>query len=336
MEQRKLSLQDPKPSGEYYLYTDMSKALDGLVRAVPAQVSFTGAYMNDDRPQWTLGGHDYLSGLAEGLMPRQNEIVVGQDSRADVAVSSVGGRDSLSVSRLAMRIGAGQTRDVVLHLHSESALLSLLDIDIVGGGRLNLVLLQDESDCQKIFTQTNISLGANARLNMSLVNLNPALVRNEVGIDVNGLGVDVKVGGAYSVSNGQHVDNVTVVRHHVGGSTSNQLFKGIADDGGMAAFSGLIVVDKGAQKTCANQTNRHLLAARGAHAYAKPQLEIYADDVKCSHGATTGQQDAAQLFYMQQRGISEEEARRLLAEAFLSEVYATIGVEDIRASLMHE
>src|SRR5699024_1033056 len=125
----------------------------------------------------------------------------------------------------------------------------------------------------------------------------------------------------------QHVDNTTLIDHVVPNCTSNELFKYVLDDHSVGAFTGLVLVRPDAQKTNSQQTNRNLCVTKDARMYARPQLEIYADDVKCGHGATVGQLDETALFYMRARGISEHETRLLLMFAFVNEVIDTISIE---------
>jgi len=131
----------------------------------------------------------------------------------------------------------------------------------------------------------------------------------------------------------EQVDNHTFIDHKVSDCTSNELFKYVLDDQAIGAFAGKVLVRPGAQHTNSQQTNRNLCATRDAHMYTQPQLEIYADDVKCSHGATVGQLDENALFYMQQRGISLHEARLLLMFAFVNEVIDTIRLEALKDRL---
>ena len=124
-----------------------------------------------------------------------------------------------------------------------------------------------------------------------------------------------------------------MLRQEVGHCTSRQLYKYVLDDSAVGAFAGRILVREGAQKTVSQETNANLCSARTARMYTQPMLEIYADDVKCSHGSTVGQMDDAALFYMQQRGISEPEARLLLKSAFITEVIEAIPMETLRDRL---
>lgn len=173
--------------------------------------------------------------------------------------------------------------------------------------------------------------GSNVLLNgMTLTN---GTTRNTVEVTLAGENAEINLCGMAVADKNQHVDNHTSIDHAVPRCTSNELFKYVLDDQATGAFAGLVLVRPGAQHTSSQQTNRNLCATRDARMYTQPQLEIYADDVKCSHGATIGQLDDAALFYMQQRGIPLKEARMLLMFAFLGEVIDTIRLDALRDRL---
>ncbi|MDO4164847.1 MAG: Fe-S cluster assembly protein SufD [Bacteroides sp.] len=159
--------------------------------------------------------------------------------------------------------------------------------------------------------------------------------RNTTEVTLAGEGSELNLCGMAIEDKNQHVDNHTSIDHAAPGCTSNELFKYVLDDRSVGAFAGLVLVRPGAQHTNSQQTNRNLCATRDARMYTQPQLEIYADDVKCSHGATVGQLDESALFYMQQRGISAREARLLLMFAFVNEVIDTIRLEALKDRLHH-
>lgn len=173
--------------------------------------------------------------------------------------------------------------------------------------------------------------GSNVLLNgMTLYN---GTTRNTTEVTLVGEGAEINLCGMAIEDKNQHVDNHTKIDHAVSRCTSNELFKYVLDDHAVGAFAGLVLVRPGAQQTVSQQTNRNLCATREARMYTQPQLEIYADDVKCSHGATVGQLDEAALFYMQQRGISAREARLLLMFAFVNEVIDTIRMDALKERL---
>ncbi|KAA6333896.1 FeS cluster assembly protein SufD [termite gut metagenome] len=157
--------------------------------------------------------------------------------------------------------------------------------------------------------------------------------RNTTKVTLMGENAEINLCGMAIADKTQHVDNRTFIDHVVPNCTSNELFKYILDEQSVGVFAGKVLVRPNAQHTHSRQTNRNLCATRQAHMYTQPQLEIYADDVKCSHGATVGQLDENALFYMRTRGISEKEARLLLMFAFVNEVVDTIRLDALKERL---
>lgn len=173
--------------------------------------------------------------------------------------------------------------------------------------------------------------GSNVLLNgMTLHN---GTTRNTTEVVLNGRGAEITLCGMAIEDKNEHVDNHTIIDHRASDCVSNELFKYVLDEQATGAFAGKVLVRPGAQRTASQQTNRNLCATREARMYTQPQLEIYADDVKCSHGATVGQLDEKALFYMQQRGISYKEARLLLMFAFVNEVIDTIRMDALKDRL---
>ncbi len=168
-----------------------------------------------------------------------------------------------------------------------------------------------------IYVNHNIDLGA-------------VLARHDAVAVIDGEGADCRLNGLYMTHGKQHVDNQTVLDHARPHGDSREVYKGILDDSSRAVFNGRIVVREGAQKTDAKQSNPNLLLSEGALAHTRPQLEIYADDVKCTHGATVGRMSDDAIFYLQSRGIPRSEARDLMIEAFAGEVIDLIEIETLR------
>lgn len=166
--------------------------------------------------------------------------------------------------------------------------------------------------------------------NLLLVN---ATSRNQVEVDIDGENASLFLGGMLISDGKQEAENNTVIRHNKPNSTSNEMFKYILDDKSHGIFSGIIVVDKEAQKTLSRQTNRSICLTEGAVMNSRPQLEIYADDVKCGHGATNGQLDTEAMFYMKQRGVDEKTARLMLLSAFVQDVINEISIDVLRERL---
>ena len=165
------------------------------------------------------------------------------------------------------------------------------------------------------------------------ISMGGALVRNDVNAVLDGEGCESVLNGLYLVRGQQHVDNHTTIEHAKPHCSSRELYKGVLDEKARGVFNGRIIVRPGAQKTDSKQTNKNLLLSEEALVNTNPQLEIYADDVKCTHGATIGQLSADALFYLRSRGISLETARNLLTYAFASDITGRIKIEPIRREL---
>ena len=174
---------------------------------------------------------------------------------------------------------------------------------------------------------------ANSNVLLNGMTLHNGTTRNTTEVTLNGRGAEINLCGMAIADKNEHVDNHTFIDHKVSDCTSNELFKYVLDEQSVGAFAGKVLVREGAQHTSSQQTNRNLCATREARMYTQPQLEIYADDVKCSHGATVGQLDEKALFYMRQRGISLKEARLLLMFAFVNEVIDTIRMDALKDRL---
>jgi Fe-S cluster assembly protein SufD len=175
-------------------------------------------------------------------------------------------------------------------------------------------------------------VGRSANFSTHSISLGGALVRNDVNV-VLSEGTEATVNGLYIVNGTQHVDNHTSIDHAKPHGTSHELYKGILDDRSSAVFNGRIIVRKDAQKTDSKQTNKNLVLSDDAVIDTKPELQILADDVRCTHGATIGQLDAESLFYMQSRGIGKQQARSLLTYAFAQDVIDRIQVAGLREQL---
>ena len=176
------------------------------------------------------------------------------------------------------------------------------------------------------------TLGRSANFSTHNISLGGALVRNDIGVTLSE-GTEAVVNGLYVVNGTQHVDNHTAIDHAKPHGTSHELYKGILDGRATAVFNGRIMVRKDAQKTDSKQTNKNLVLSDEAVIDTKPELQIFADDVRCTHGATIGQLDAESLFYLQSRGIPREQARNLLIYAFAQDIVDRIKVQDLKDSL---
>lgn len=209
----------------------------------------------------------------------------------------------------------------------------VIEAYVGAGATLDLYELEETTTATHRFSHLYVQQEADSNVQLGSITLHNGQTRNTTHVTLAGQGAHISLSGMAIADKRQHVDNHTVIDHQVSDCTSNELFKYVLDDSATGAFAGKVLVREGAQHTSSEQTNRNLCATREARMYTQPQLEIYADDVKCSHGATVGQLDENALFYMRQRGISEKEARLLLMFAFVGEVIDTIRLDALRDRL---
>ena len=172
-----------------------------------------------------------------------------------------------------------------------------------------------------------------SHFNHNVITLHNGVTRNRLDVQLKGEGAECWCNGCVIADKTQHVDNNTLIDHQVPHCTSHELYKYVLNDKATGAFAGRVLVRHGAQHTVSEEVNQNLCATKTARMYTQPMLEIYADDVKCSHGSTVGQLNDAALFYMRQRGISEKEAKLLLEFAFINEVIDKIQLEPLRDRL---
>jgi Fe-S cluster assembly protein SufD len=210
---------------------------------------------------------------------------------------------------------------------------AVAEIVIKDGARLEHYRVQRESTRAFHTSITSAELGRNSSYDTTSINLGGRLSRHDISVVLDHEGAECWVDGLYLVGPDQHTDTHSVIDHQKPHCNSHQLYKGILDGNARAVFNGKIFVREGAQKTDAMQTNKNLLLSPQARVDTKPQLEIYADDVKCAHGAAVGQIDQEELFYLQARGINPELGRSLLTYGFAEEVIAKIKIDSIRTQL---
>ncbi len=200
---------------------------------------------------------------------------------------------------------------------------------------LDLYCLEETHIKNRRVSNVYIEQQANSRVNHNVITLHNGITRNRLDLVFKGEGAECFCNGCVVADKNQVVDNNTLIDHQVGHCTSNELYKYVLDDEARGAFAGRVLVRKDAQKTTSQETNQNLCATKTARMFTQPMLEIYADDVKCAHGSTVGQLNDAALFYMQQRGVSREEAKLLLQFAFINEVIDKMELEPLRDRLHH-
>ena len=200
---------------------------------------------------------------------------------------------------------------------------------------LDLYCLEETHDKNVRVSNLYINQEADSRVNHNIITLHNGVTRNRTDLTFSGEGAECVLNGCVIADKAQVVDNNTLIDHKVGHCNSRELYKYVLDGKAVGAFAGRVLVRHGAQKTTSEERNQNICATREARMFTQPMLEIYADDVKCSHGSTVGQLNDAALFYMQQRGISLKEAKLLLEFAFINEVIDTMKLEPLRDRLHH-
>ena len=242
------------------------------------------------------------------LLYRRTLIVLGEGARATIVESCSG---------LPVQYMTNAVSEIVLNK----------------GAILDHYKVQEESPQAFHVACTQAVIASKATFSTHYVGLGGQLVRNEVRVLFTGQHAEATVNGLYQTSGTQHMDNLTVIDHAQPNCNSHELYKGVLADKSRGVFAGKIFVRPDAQKTDAKQTNKTLLLSDDATINSKPQLEIFADDVKCTHGATVGQLDAEQLFYLRARGIGEEQARALLTFAFANDIIRRVKIDKLRQRL---
>ncbi len=250
------------------------------------------------------------TGATEALASHlRNVIVLGDSSQATVVENYIGLTEATSLTNV--------VTEVVL---AHNAVLNHYKLQQESKNAFHIATLAAKQAASSQWNTNNISLGGK-------------LARNDVHSQLLGEQSHVTMDGLYLVTGEQHVDNHTRIDHAVPNTTSDELYKGVLDGNSHAVFNGKVIVHKNAQKTDSNQSNRNMLLSRGCEIDTKPEMEIYADDVKCGHGSTVGQLNEDHLFFLRARGLDEVSARSLLTHAFAAEVLERIPAEDIRKSL---
>ena len=252
-------------------------------------------------------------------------------------VSTAQGKPTLSQPRNLIVLGAGSEATVIetwAGLSDEVYLTNAVTEVVLGdNARLDHYKLQEEGARAFHIALTQVQHGRDSRFNSHSVALGAALARNDLRALFAREGSECTLNGLYLATGKQHLDNRTLIDHQSPRCTSRELYKGVLDGQSRGVFSGRVLVRHGAQKTDASQTNKNLLLSDEALVDTKPQLEIFADDVKCAHGAAVGQLDENALFYLRSRGIGQEAAKGLLTYAFASEMVNLIPLLPLRAQV---
>ena len=240
--------------------------------------------------------------------------------------------DGASVSQVNVEIEVAPGCDVeVIEYHCSSGVgdhysNSVVALNVGEAAIAHYARIQDRRIGHVQTGRVSIALGKDAKLKMASYDVGGGLIRNDIDVDLSEPGANADFNGLYLAGDGQHIDNHTRVDHRVGPASSSQEYRGILSGRSRCVWNGKAIVYKGADGTDANQENHNLLLSESAEIDAKPELEIYADDVKCSHGTTVGQLDEAALFYLRARGLDIQQATEALTRAFAADLVSRTPV----------
>ena len=239
-------------------------------------------------------------------------------------------------------IEKGAASTVVEHYAGAAAAYltnAVTNIIVEDGARLDWYKIQEEGPEAYHVSSTNVTLGRNSSFTSFTLDLGARIGRNDLSVNLEGEGAECTMNGLYVASGNSHVDNHTSVDHTGSFTPSRQLYKGVLTDNARAVFNGKIIARRGTHQVDAHQTNNNLLLSDRSMVDTKPQLEIFADDLKCSHGATVGQLDQEAIFYLASRGIGPDQSRRILTYGFARAVLALAPdakIRDYMSSLVQE
>ncbi len=240
----------------------------------------------------------------------------------------------LSQARLIIDVDAGAKIDIIeahVSVGSDAQFANtVIQLDVADGARVGFVRVQERADSHIQVGKLIAELQRDAYLDYASFDFGGSLVRNDVVVSIARPGATVNLNGLYLAGANQHIDNHTRIDHRVGPSQSREEYRGILSGRSRCVFNGKAIVHKGADGTDAEQSNHNLLLSATAEIDTKPELEIYADDVKCAHGATVGQLDQSALFYLRSRGLDRDEAAQLLTRAFAARILAAAPIAEIR------
>ena len=254
-----------------------------------------------------------------------------------VSIGAAGEGQPLFQPRHRISLASGAATVIESHLAlggaGRYAANGVTEISVGKDATLTHITLQDQSRDSLHVSTSSVRVAEGGAYNSYVLSEGAALSRNEIHLNLDGEGASCRLDGAYLQNDGQHVDTTTVVTHAVPGTTSREVVKGALDGKSRGVFQGKIIVAPDAQKSDGQMMNKTLLLSEKAEIDTKPELEIYADDVQCAHGATAGELDSDGLFYLRSRGIPEAKARRMMIESFLADTWQEVESEEIRELL---
>jgi Fe-S cluster assembly protein SufD len=324
---------------------------DGECMATVARHLPAGAWLASlklavaERPEIVRGAFEETAGDAAHPFAALNtaffsdgyvlDVAAGVALGAPIEIVHFGASEGSLHTRSLVKLGEGARVQIIETYAGEGRYWTndVLAVRLADGAELTRIVLVEEPAEAIHLGQLDASLGKGARLTSFALLLGGKRVRHEANVTL-GESAQCRIDGAYLVTGSDEANIVTSIDHAAPGGTTSELVKGVAAGRGHGAFQGRITVREHAQKTDAHQLSRNLIIGGRAAIDTKPELEIYADDVKCSHGASVGDLDEAAMFYLRARGITEADARRMLIEGFLREAVEEVGHPAVREHLL--
>lgn len=305
----------PAHDAESWKYTNLAPAVKGMPQeAVRPPMSVRGgAYVREEKDGWAIDAPS------------------GERWAEPVEIMVRGGENTFFTPHLNVRLGAGAELTLIERHEGRGRFWNnqRTQITVGAGAVLRHIRLQENPDTAVYTQDTYVMVEKDGRYEAFALTAGALLSRNEAHIDLNGAGAACALRGINLLRGKQHGDSTLTVAHNVPGCRSEQFYRSLLRDQARGVYQGKIFVARGADGTEATQLSNAILLSEGAEMDTKPELEICADDVKCSHGATTGALDDEALFYMRSRGIGVDEARAVLLSAFVNEVAEKAGDGDI-------
>ena len=312
------------------LHVQRVLVVNGVLQSAPK-----GMVVSTDAP--AIAHDDPLLTLNAKLKAKSIALSFEGNVDQPVEVLHVTTADGAAVaSRLHIVVAAGASATVIETFVGEGEYLNnpVTTVDVAKGARLDRVKIETESSKAQHLSQVIVTLGSDAILNDFTLTSGAMLNRQNGVVEYHGENASAKVSGSYLLKGAQHADTALIIDHKVPNCMSRELFKCVMDDKARGIFQGKVIVARDAQKIDGKQSSHALLLSETAEFDAKPELEIYADDVVCGHGTTCGDLNHDHLFYLKSRGIPEAEARAMLVEAFVAEAIETVENEAVRDALM--
>ncbi len=339
----------PRYKSENYQRTDLPSMLEGAWARAEASVSCTPSeaipyfsLLDEAKaPAIPSTEHGSLVQLTRMLTPASGYLHLPRgvklEKPIEITTTLQASERSLASGRLVIVVEDEAEVELVIRDNNvstaECLALQCYEVHVGRGAKLRLTDIEMSSPMARRISTLHLHQEADSEVYLNTFCLTGGKTRNNFHCDLQGEGAYLSLGGLVVSSGDEHVDNHSYIAHSVPHCTSSELFKYVLMDRSYGVFTGRILVAIDAQKTQAYQNNRNLLLSSEARMQAKPQLEIYADDVKCSHGMTTGQLSEDAIFYMRQRGIAHDEAKRMLSIAFAEDVLQLIARDELRDSL---